>query len=372
MIKKDITVVDKNFDTGFLMPEDVQWFDVNQEPFSIHGVTYSNEEGLYRRLSKDVADATNQGVSELSLQSAGGRIRFMTDSPYIILRIEEPFWPPFSHMPMLTQYGTSIFVNGAFEGAVMPSYYQVVDADPSRGGDGKIVFGGIKYPYGLSGELYQVEIFLPLYGSVSSVFVGLKDNSQVKAPKPYKHEQPVLFYGSSITQGGCASKPGDDYISRLSRMLDTDFINLGFSGSARAEDVIVDYIASQNPSVFVMDYDHNAPDAEHLKKTHYTLYEKIRKEHSTTPIIMMTMPTIEGYESRPLQKCRKDEILKSYNRAIENGDENVYLVDCYGCFGAYKTGECGTVDGSHPDSLGFLRMAERMYPVLDKILNHHK
>ena len=118
-----------------------------------------------------------------------------------------------------------------------------------------------------------------------------------------------------------------------------------------------------------LDYDHNAHDAEYLKQTHFALYEMVRKKNSETPIIMMTMPTTERRENRPWHKPRRDEIIKSFERANALGDENVYLVDCYGCFGALENGECGTVDGIHPDSLGFLRMAERVYPVLDRLLN---
>ena len=84
---------------------------------------------------------------------------------------------------------------------------------------------------------------------------------------------------------------------------------------------------------------------------------------------MMTMPTIAGYEDRPWYKSRREEILKSFATAKDLGDENLYLVDCYGCFGESISGECGTVDDCHPDSLGFLRMAERVYPLLNKLLN---
>ncbi|MBR4943662.1 MAG: hypothetical protein IKZ28_06475 [Clostridia bacterium] len=368
----DIKSVDKNFDTSFIVPEDLEWYSVHERPFSVYGVTYSEEEGLYRRLPKDIADATNEGVAILSTNTAGGRIRFMTDSPYIVVRVEEPFVAPFSHMTLAGQCGISLFVNNAFAGSMMPSYDQIVAGDVARGGSGKIIFDGIKYPYGTGGELYQVEIFLPLYNAVNSVHIGLKKGCALQESRPYKHTNPVLFYGSSITQGGCASKPGDDYVNMLCRMLDTDIWNLGFSGSARAEQVMVEYIAAQNPSVFVLDYDHNAPDAAHLAKTHFYLYETVRKAHSTTPIVMMTMPTIEGYETRGWYQPRREEILKSFAKAKELGDNNVYLVDCYGCFGESAKGECGTVDDCHPNSLGFMRMAERVYPVLDALLNGGK
>lgn len=365
----DITKLDKNFDTTFVAPEDIEWFSVRESPFSVHGVTYSESEGLYRRLPREIADATNEGVAYLSKNTAGGRVRFVTDSPYVAIRVEEPFEQPFSHMTIAGKCGVSLFVNNMFSGTVMPSYEQIMKSDTLCGGNGKFVFDGIKYPYRTNAEPYSVEIFLPLYSAVNSIYIGLKKGSEIRKASTYKHKKPVLFYGSSITQGGCASKPGDDYVNRLCRMLDTEILNLGFSGSAKAESVIGEYIAKQDVSVFVLDYDHNAPDAEHLKKTHFALHETVRKANPDTPIVMMTMPTIEEYEERAWNKPRREEILKSFERAKDSGDKNVYLVDCYGCFGALQNGECGTVDDCHPDSLGFLRMAERVYPVLDKLLN---
>ena len=368
----DIKQIDKNFDTTFIPPEDIEWVSVRELPFDVRGVFYSEEEGLYRRLPKDVADATNEGVAHLSKHTAGGRVRFVTDSPYIAVRLEEPFEQPFSHMTIAGKCGVSLFVDGAFAGTIMPSYEQIVNADSERGGNGVIVFDGIKHLYIDGRKMYQSEIFLPLYSAVNSVYIGLKKGCTLQAPKGYKHDKPVLFYGSSITQGGCASKPGDDYVNMLCRMLDTDICNLGFSGSARAEAVIAEYIAAQNPSVFVLDYDHNAPTAEHLAQTHFALYETVRKAHPTTPILMMTMPTIEGYENREWNQPRREEILKSYAKAKELGDKNLYFVDCYGCFGASVNGECGTVDDCHPNPLGFLRMAERVCPVLEAVLNGDK
>lgn len=367
-----IQQIDKNFDTSFIVPEDIEWFSAREYPFSIYGVTYSDDEMMFRRLPKEIADITNNGVAQLSKNTAGGRVRFATDSPYVAVRIEEPFAPPFSHMTIAAQCGASLFVDKKFVGTIMPTYEQIVKADKAHAGNGIIVFDGIKHPYVTGGQAYQTEIFLPLYSAVNSIYIGLKKGSFLVGGKDYKYKDPVLFYGSSITQGACASKPGDDYANRLCRMLDTDIINLGFSGSARAEQIMADYIASQKPSVFVLDYDYNAPDAEHLKKTHFTLYTTVREANPKTPIVIMTMPTIEGYEKKTWNKLRREEILSSVEKAISKGDKNIYFVDCYGCFGSFENGECGTVDDVHPDSLGFLRMAERLYPILNKLLNLEK
>ena len=365
----DIKKIDKNFDTSFECPEDVEWHSVREQPFSIHGVFYSEDEGVFRRMPKEVADATSERVSLLSKYTSGGRVRFKTDSPYIVLRAEEPFVSPVAHMTMAGKYGLTVYVNSAYKKTVMPSYEAIVRADHTKGGNGEMILDGICRGLSANGEIYDVEIFMPLYCPISALYVGVKNGCTLKAPNEYKHKLPMVIYGSSITQGACASKPGDDYAGRLSRMLDSDYINLGFSGSAKAEPVMASYTAEREASLFVLDYDHNASDLEYLKKTHFPLYQTVRNANPDTPIIMMTMPTVEGCQSKPLFKPRREEIIGSFERAKALGDKNVYFVDCYGCFGARENGECGTVDGIHPDSLEFLRMAERLYPVLKDIFS---
>ena len=365
-----IQAIDKNFDASFEAPSDIVWFSVREAPFQTYGICYSEEEGLYRRLPKAVADAVSPGVAHLAKHTAGGRVRFATDSPFVMLRAVEPYEEPFSHMTVCGKYGFTLFSDNRFCGTYMPSYpqlWQAVTEEPHR-----IVFDGIRYPpFYQEGRLCQTELFFPLYSAVNEVYVGLKKGSVLAEPIPYSYPSPVLFYGSSITQGGCAGKPADDYVNRLCRMLDTDILNLGFSGSAKAEQTMVEYLSSLNPSVFVMDYDYNAPDAAHLSQTHFALYQAFRAAHSETPIVMMTMPAIAGYEEKPSLQDRRAVIDESYQKAKASGDRNVYRIDCYGCFGALQNGECGTVDDCHPDSLGFLRMAERVYPLLYALLNPH-
>ena len=365
----DIQKIDQNFEMSFTPPADVAFFSALEAPFCTYGVRFCPQEGLFRRIPREVAEATRVGVSRLSYHTSGGRIRFVTDSPYVIVRVEEPFEVPFSHMTVAGKCGISLYANRKFVGTIMPTYEQIVSADPSRGGSGTIVFDGIKYPYRTDSAPYIVDLFLPLYSAVKSVHVGVRKGTWLQAAPPYQYQKPVLFYGSSITQGGCASKPGDDYVGRICRALDVDVINLGFSGNAKGEPKMAEYLAAQDPAVFVLDYDHNAPSAEHLQKTHYALYKTVRDAHPDTPIILMTMPTVEGYEARPTNAARRAEILKTFEVARAGGDQNLYFVDCYGCFGEAERGECGTVDDCHPNSLGFLRMSERLIPLLTKLLN---
>ena len=107
-------------------------------------------------------------------------------------------------------------------------------------------------------------INFPLYTDVCELYLGLEESAKVEAAPDYEIKVPVVYYGSSITQGGCASRPGTSYQAIISRRLNCDYVNLGFSGNAKGEPAIAEYIAGLEMSVFVYDYDHNAPNPEHL------------------------------------------------------------------------------------------------------------
>ena len=121
----------------------------------------------------------------------------------------------------------------------------------------------------------------------------------------------MVFYGHSITQGACATRPGNAYPSILSRKYGFDFINLGFSGSAKGEDAMAEYIASLDMGAFVYDYDHNAPNAEQLLKTHEKMFKTIRKAHPSMPIVIMSTTTNEPFINEVA--LRRAVIYKTYD-----------------------------------------------------------
>ena len=161
------------------------------------------------------------------------------------------------------------------------------------------------------------------------------------------------------------SRPGNAYPSFISRRFHRDFINLGFSGSGKAEQAIVEYMATLDMSVFVSDYDHNAPDAAYLEKTHYYLYETIRNKHLNVPYIMVSKPDTLW---RKDYVERREVIRRSYEKAMSNGDKNVYFIDGETLFSGECVDAC-TVDNSHPNDLGHMRMGKRIGDVIEGILS---
>lgn len=357
----DITEIDKNLKSTSIKEEGIVWRNVRDGIFSIHGIYYS-EEKHYRRMSKEIADKVSEGVRVLSTCAAGGRIRFITDSPYIAIKAVVADMPLASNTSLGSQSGFSVYADGVFEGNLRPEFSNVKNAK-----DGKYAFASMAYAR--TSGLRDIEIYTPLYNCVYEIFVGLKENSILLPAKDYSNDLPVVFYGSSITQGGCASHSGNDYVSIVCRRLNLDYINLGFSGSAKGEPLMADYLSSLKAQMMVLDYDFNAPNVEWLEETHYPLYKKIRDKQPNIPIVFMTRPNFL-YDPTNC-KPRRELIYNNYLKAKGDGDENVYFIDGETLLGVEDWDMC-TVDNSHPNDLGFYRMAEKVEEVLSKCFSLYK
>lgn len=209
----------------------------------------------------------------------------------------------------------------------------------------------------------EITINFPLYSSVSALYIGIEDDTTLRESSGYKYKKPIVYYGSSITQGGCVSRPGNAYECILSRNLQTDYINLGFAGSAKAEDAMAEYISKLDMSVFVYDYDHNAPTLQHLEDTHQKMFMTVRKANPHLPIVLLSRPK---YRPNGVDKKRLEIIRKTYTDALATGDQNVYFIEGLTLMKHAKND--GTVDNCHPNDLGFHSMAKVLTPQLRALL----
>lgn len=348
---KDMYEIDKNFKAPNPEKSDAKFYNISEKPFRIYGIYKPENDVEYIRMPRSVAKATSVEAVELNAKTAGGRVRFKTNSKYIIVRCVTSEQVRFADVPLTGTCGFDIYADGSYAGTIKP---------PDKIEN---VFDGI-VELG-DGKMRDIIINFPYYNSVRDVFLGLDKSAEVSEGNLYKHQTPIVFYGSSITQGGCASRPGNTYINVLSRRLDFDFINLGLSGNAKGEDSMAEYIAGLEMSAFVYDYDHNAPNWEHLRNTHYKMYKKIRDKNPDIPIIMASRPrpynTVDWRE-------RIGVIEDTMKKAHENGDNNVYFVNGLDIFNSHD-GDMMTVDGTHPNDFGFYCMAEAFERVLRKFFD---
>ena len=348
--------IDKNFKPiAFCGKDDVVFVDCLKSPIKLYGVIPPEEgRNYFVRMPENIAQNTNEGVAVLNYHTAGGRIKFKTDSPYIAIRAKLHNLGKMPHFALTGSVGFDLYKNKLGEDMFVGSYFPPFDI--KDGYESLIIVG--------DNGLTEYTINFPLYTGVIQLEIGLKLGSVLSEASDYEVETPVVYYGSSITQGGCASRPGNSYQGIISRKLNCNHINLGFSGSARGEDIVCDYISNLKMSAFVLDYDHNAPSSEHLQSTHEKFFCKIREKNPELPIIMMSRPKLRLTADEVI---RRDTVKKTYENAIAKGDKNVYFVDGSDIFKIFGGDSC-TVDDCHPNDLGFMCMAEILMPYLKKIL----
>ena len=346
----------KEYDSNFL-PDDkigdyeVKYYDVKDEPFRIYGVWHDGER--FVRVPKDIAPSISEGMTHAYSSASGGRVRFITDSPYVAIKCMFALVGKNEATPLSATAAIEMGVDGKFGGVFRTSPDFCAD-----------VHVGVTDIRG-EGE-HLITLYMPTHSHLSDLFVGLKPGAKVLPAPDHKYEKPVVFYGSSITHGTGATRSGNSYPAQVSKMLDMNFINLGFGGLAKGEAAMAEYIATLDMAALVYDYDFNAPTKEHLAATHEPFFKIIREKQPTLPILILSRPC--DFRVGPEKTAARFDIIKAtYDNAKAAGDENVYIINGLEFFPEYGP-EC-TVDGTHPNDFGYRFMAEGISAKLKEILD---
>ena len=191
-----IEEIDKNLQVETDMNEpDIVWLDIREMPFSIHGIFYDEKRGAYTRMPQEVAEQVNEGVAVLNYNTAGGRVRFRTDSGFIGIRavMKTDFLMP--HITLTGQSGFDLYRRKDGENTEI-FYHSFIPPMGMR--------SGYSAPFITDGKMADYTINFPLYDGVQELYIALKKDALIEAAAPYRHQKPIVYYGSSITQGGCA------------------------------------------------------------------------------------------------------------------------------------------------------------------------
>ena len=344
---KTIDQIDPNFRIPDAVPENYVYYDPRNAPFRLWGLC-PNSEGSYCRLPPNLLPQCSEGVRHLSRHTAGGILRFSTDADGLCV-----LWTLMDQTNMPHKAATGQSGMELYEETDLGSRQIKTVIPQMENGMGCRKRQSAFVP--LPGGTRHYALYLPLYNGLDDFMLGLPPAARLEAGRTPRVEKPLVFYGSSITQGGCACKTGACYTAILTRRLDAAHVNLGFSGNARGETVIAEYIASLEMSAFILDYDHNAPSVEHLAATHEAFYRVIREAQPDLPIVMASKPDFDADPRFAAQ--RREIVMQTYLNALRGGDRRVAFVDGQLMFGNRDRDLC-TVDGTHPTNLGFLRMAD--------------
>lgn len=326
--------------------------------FPLLGKATQNTEARYERLPDSLKNITRPPVWELGQNCAGLAVRFRSNSTAIAARWTVLLDRNMNHMTATGTKGLDLY---CFEGG---KWVFVNSARPSGKKNEAVIISNMR-----SADR-EYMLYLSLYDGVTSLAIGVDSLSYISQPELDSpiHEKPVVCYGTSILQGGCASRPGMAHTNILSRWLNREFINLGFSGNGRLDYEIAEVIASVDASLYILDFVPNASVTEIREKTE-RFYSIIRNKRPNTPILFVEDPIfIHTLFDQRIEKEVKDKniaINQVVNLLKGRGDQSITLISSKNMIG--NDGEA-TVDGIHFTDLGFMRYAELLYPIIKKHL----
>ena len=341
---------------GFTMAQEVQWRDATS--LEVEGKGWPDTAGPFDRLPDSARDKVNETAWNQSKDSAGICIRFVTNADAVSVRwsvIRESLAMP--HMPATGVSGVDLY---------------------ARFADGKWWFIGNGRPGKAEGNQARFEftdgakpqreclLYLPLYNGTKSLEIGVAPGALLEkpAPRPENKRKPLVIYGTSIAQGGCASRPGMAWTSILGRFLDRPVINLGFSASGTMEPPVAEPLAELDPAAYMIDCTWNMGDSAEVYLDRITqLVHTIRKAHPATPIIFVGQSLIRPDSFPDDLSGRQAAAVVSLQK---EGVPGLVIVPNDELIG--HDGE-GTVDGVHLNDLGMERQARCLLPFVEKALN---
>ena len=322
--------------------DDIEYF--GEDSFLLEGtdIPDSLKENKYDRLPASYKEIVRKPVWDLSKNSAGLSIRFLSNSSVITVKWELLNDLSMGHMPDTGIKGVDLdFKNN--------NAWQYINTGIPL---------GFKNEYRLidnmDNELREYRMFLPLYDGLKSIEIGIDNSSFIRKPKT-SEKKPIIFYGTSITQGATASRPGMAHTNIISRKLDRDVINFGFSGNGRMEQPISKLISESNPIFYVIECMPNmSPDM--ITSNTIPLVDTIRNKHPNTPIILVDLfnsPLTALDNNIDKSRNEMNNALKTeYEKMIDNGYDNIIYLESRNSLGDDFE---GTVDAVHFTDIGFNR-----------------
>lgn len=324
----------------------------NVQDWGVEGKGWNDTKRWFDRLPGKAQGAVRPPVWGLSHDSAGMCVRFETDATVMRLRYKlrgKELGLP--HMPATGVSGFDLYVKHQGQwrwlAVVRPTesaadVMLVDEIDPGR---------------------REYVLYLPLYNGVDTLEIGVA-KSAAFAGLPPRNAKPIVFYGTSINQGGCATRPGMAYTAILGRRLDRPMINLGFSGNGEMDASVGVLLAELDPAVYVIDCLPNM-EAKLVAERTEPLVRQLRKARPDTPIVLVEDRTYSyaflKRAVRDRQAASRAALRAAHERLIAAGVKGLYYVPGDSLLGA--DGEA-TVDGSHPNDLGMTRLADALEPVL--------
>lgn len=338
----------------------IAWYDVRE--WGVEGKGWTDTARYFDRLPAKAEGTVRKAVWNLSRHSAGMSTCFETNATSIRARyklLSSSLAMP--HMPATGVSGLDLYARNAdgqdrWLAVARPTAQQMsltlaADIDPLP--------DAARRPY---------TVYLPLYNGVESLEIGVAADADFRPVSP-RTEKPLVFYGTSIMHGACASRPGMSITGLLGRRLGRPTINLGFSGNGTMDAEVGALLAELDPCVYAIDCLPNM-QADTVAQRAEPLVRQLRAARPDTPILLVEDRTY-GYapfrkSARQRHTTARAALRGAYQELIDAGFTQLYYLK-----GDQQLGDDGeaTTDGSHPNDLGMFRYADAYEKVLGEILD---
>ena len=323
-----------------VVSDGIRWLAADSPELELSGFAWYEQEHLFRRFPKSPAWPIPPMVEMHANHSAGGKLRFRTNSTRVQIRVKRGPMEPSDTLSYTGKSGFDLYIGAPGE----ERFRAVTRIAPWQTEFVTQLFAG-------EAEERCFTLYFPLYHPVESVEIGIDAAASIALPPPLLDpDRQVVVYGTSITQGGCASRPGMAYTNILSRRLKRHFLNFGFSGCGRGEPEVAHLLASlPSPSLYILDYEANIGD--NYAPTLMNFIPILLEKHPKTPILVMSC---YPFTSRPVSQTRL-AATKAAVASFADASAPVVFFDGSNMLGD-DFGEC-LVDGVHATDLAFYRMA---------------
>lgn len=329
--------------------------------FTVYGTLAPDASKSYSRLPDSLCTKVKENIWNLGQNSAGLSIRFASDASDIYLKWNSLNQTKMNHMNPVGIRGLDLYVlnpdnTWAFVGSAIPSSKEENKATVVKG---------------MPDRMREYMLFLPLYDGLYDLKVGVNKGAIVKESENgvIRRDKPVVMYGTSILQGGCASRPGMTHTNILQRMLNREVVNLGFSGGGHLDPEIAMLMASKDAGVYVIDVLPNNT-VKSLRTKLEPFYRILREAHPDTPILLVESPMYPRTKIDAPYRNGIEELnsaLRAFCKRMQaEGDK---YISCFGGKDILDTDCEGSIDGIHFTDIGFLHFAEQLYPTLLNLLD---
>ena len=339
-----------------LAPQDnLQWNDAKD--WGVEGKGFSNTENFYDRLPANAKGVVRDAVWNLSRHSAGLSVQFKTDATTIHVDhkvTSKTLAMP--HMPATGVSGLDLYAKDE-----QGDWRWVSVTKPTTQLTKTAIVQNLKPGF------REYRIYLPLYNGTEHLKIGVGTDCKFEPVEP-RQEKPIVFYGTSITHGACASRPGMPHPAILGRRLNRPIINLGFSGNGKLEKEVGEFLVKLDPAVYVLDCLPNMNSREVAERTK-PMIAQLRATHPEVPIVMVEDRIYANSWIMPARekknKSNRDAFRFAYQTMLDEGVRNLYFVNGETLLAANSD---DTTDGSHPSDLGFFNQANALEPTLREAL----